>query len=59
MDKILMKKGLGDYVENIIKFLFPRLAARFKAKGCGCDKRRKYLNKLGKNLASYTHWTKD
>ena len=46
------KKRLGDWVEQFIDTVAPRLAKRVKEKegGCGCGKRKETLNKWDKKI---------
>ena len=51
MNNLNKSKGLGDTVAKITKFLYidilvDRIAKLFGYKDCGCDRRRKKLNKL-------------
>ena len=50
MNKLDKSKGLGDTVAKITKFLYidilaDRIAKLFGYEDCGCDRRRKKLNK--------------
>lgn len=45
-------KGLGDMVETGLKFLgiTPELVTKITRKPCGCNKRKKALNEMGKKI---------
>ena len=39
------EKGLGDKVEEIIEKIIPNISKKMKARGCGCKKRKEWLNR--------------
>ena len=44
-DKVAVKKGAGDYVEDVIKVLKIDKAVKWLlGEDCGCDERKKWLN---------------
>jgi hypothetical protein len=58
LNNLNKSKGLGDTVAKITKFLYidilaHRIANLFGYKDCGCDRRRKKLNKVFKYKKQY------
>jgi hypothetical protein len=44
------EERLGDKAERIINKLMPKTAARMKESGCGCEKRKEWLNNLDRRI---------